>query len=113
MTAAAPSPEVLERASKIRATIFAGLSRVGQVEVARRLGCAESTVSKAKGDEIETVAKICAAAELKVVPAHFECVDPKVMEAIITLAGQRLDGLRKKPAEIYEQHDDAGSTLQW
>lgn len=112
MNTPAPSAELLEKASKIRAAIFAGLARVGQVEVARRLGIAESTVSKAKGDEIETVAKICAAAELKVVPASFECVDPEEMRALLTLAGGRLDRLRKKPDELY-QHNAEGGTLQW
>lgn len=106
MNSPAPSPELLERASKVRAAIFAGLSRVGQVEVARRLMCAESTVSKAKGDEIETVARICAAAELKVVPAYYECVDPDVMKALLTLAGQRLDGLRKKPSSLFEDEPE-------
>lgn len=106
MNATAPSPEVLERARKIRAAIFDGLARVGQAEVARRLGISESGVSKAKGDELEVAAKILAAAEMKAVPVHFECVDPDVMKALLTLAGQRLDGLRKKPSSLFEDEQE-------
>lgn len=94
--------EFEERARKNRAAIFAGLSSVGQVKVAERLGVAESTVSKMKGDELELAAKVMAVAGLKVVPESFRCVDPRYMDAILTLAGKQLDSLRQRPELIWE-----------
>lgn len=102
MNTAAVDPKVEERARKNLASIFEGLSRVGQVQVALALGIVESTVSKAKGDELPTAARILAAAELKVVPAHYRCVEPKKMEALVMLAGQELDRLRASPELVWE-----------
>jgi hypothetical protein len=102
MNTAAVDPKVEEAARKSVSAIFAGLSRVGQVQVALALGVAESTISKAKSDEIPTVARILAAAELKVVPAHYRCVEPRKMEALVMLAGQELDRLRARPELVWE-----------
>lgn len=102
MNAVALSPEIAERARKNRSTIFEGLSSVGQVEVARRLGIVESTLSKMKGDELEKAAQVMAAAGLKVVPVAYRCVDPRYMEAILVLAGQQIDRLRQRPELSFE-----------
>jgi hypothetical protein len=98
----APCPTFEERARKNLAAIFAGLSSVGQVKVAERLGIVESTVSKMKGDELEKAAKVMAACGLKVVPEGYRCVDPRYMEAILTLAGKQLDSLRERPELVWE-----------
>lgn len=105
MTTGALSAPIEERARKNLATIFEGLARVGQVTVAERLRISESVVSKAKGDELELAARIMAAAELKVVPASYRCMDPKRLDALLTLAGGELDRLRERPDLVWE--DDA------
>lgn len=96
------SPELEERARKNRAMIFAGLSSAGQAEVARALQISESTVSKMKGDEIEKVSQLLAVVGLKVVPIAYRCVEPKKMEALLTLAGVELDRLRERPELVWE-----------
>lgn len=105
MNATAPSLGFEERARKNLATIFAGLSSVGQAKVATTLAISESAVSKAKGDELEVASRILAAAGLKVVPATHRCVEPKKMEALLTLAGVQLDSMRERPELVWE--DDA------
>lgn len=99
------SPELEARARKNLATIFDGLSSVGQVNVAAALGIVESTVSKAKGDELPTAARILAAAGLKVVPASYRCVEPRRMEALLTLAGTELDRLRERPDLVWDDSE--------
>lgn len=96
------SPDTEERARKNRAAIFAGLSSVGQAKVAVALSVAESTVSKYKGDELEIASKVLAVCGLKVVPETYRCVDPRRMEALLTLAGLQLDSLRERPELVWE-----------
>lgn len=102
MNIAALDPATAERARKNLKTIFDGLSSVGQVQVAAALQVAESTISKAKGDELPAAAKILAACGLKVVPATYRCIDPRRMDALLVLAGQELDRLREKPDLLWE-----------
>lgn len=98
----APSASFEERARKNLATIFAGLSSVGQVKVALALGVVESTVSKMKADELEVASRVLAAAGLKVVPGSYRCVEPRKMEALLTLAGLQLDSMRERPELLWE-----------
>lgn len=99
------SPEVEARAKKNLATIFAGLSSMGQVNVASALGIVESTVSKAKGDELPTAARILAASGLKVVPATYRCISPRRLDALLVLAGTELDRLRATPELVWEDDE--------
>lgn len=99
------SPKAEERARKNLASIFAGLSSVGQTKVADALGVVESTVSKMKGDELTTASRVMGICGLKVVPDHYECVDPKVMEALITLSGMKIDSLRRAPSSLFEDSE--------
>lgn len=80
----------LERARKNLASIFKGLSSVGQVTVAKALSISEGTVSKMKSDDLPTVADLLAICGLKVVPETYQCYEPKVIDAILALAQDRL-----------------------
>lgn len=99
---AAPSTGFEEMARKNLATIFAGLSSVGQVKVAATLGISESTLSKMKGEELTDASRVIAAAGLKVVPATHRCMEPKRMEALLTLAGIQLDSMRERPELVWD-----------
>lgn len=102
MNAPAPCLKDDPRARKNHATILTGLARVGQVTVAEGLGIHESTVSKMKDSDLAQSARLLSLCGLKVVPAEWRCVDPKYMDAILTLAGQQLDTLRQQPGLVWE-----------
>lgn len=98
----APSGKAAERARKNLASIFTGLSSVGQVNVAAALGISESAVSKMKEDELSKAATVIAVCGLKIVPETFKCVEPRTMETLLELAGQRMDSLRRNPEALFE-----------
>lgn len=79
-----------ERARKNLASIFKGLSNIGQVTVAKALSISEATVSKMKSDDLPTLAEMLAVCGLKVVPETYQCYEPKVIDAILALAQDRL-----------------------
>lgn len=90
------------RARKNHAAILQGLASAGQAKVAETLGVSESTVSRMKDCDLAQTARLLSVCGLKVVPAHFRCVDPRYMDAILVLAGQHIDQLREKPELVWE-----------
>lgn len=70
----AESRETPERARKNHAMVLTGLSRIGQVNVAKALGVSEGQISKMKDNQLEQFAKLLAACELKVVGTGRKCV---------------------------------------
>ena len=84
------SPAQQESARKIGSSILKRLASVGQVHVAQSLGVSESTVSRWKDKEIEETAQFLAVLGLKSVPADYKCYDPKSIDALLTLAKERM-----------------------
>lgn len=99
MAALNPVPD--ETARKIASLILQRLSEVGQNEVARTLGTSDATVSRLKAD-IPQLSGLIAKCGLKVVPMGYRCVEPKKMDALLTLAGLQIDQLRQRPELVWE-----------
>jgi len=81
----------LERARKNHSAILTGLARVGQNTVATALDVDESKISKMKsGGDLQQLATLIAALDLKLVPAASRCFNPKEIETILWQAQQYL-----------------------
>lgn len=83
-----------ERSRKNEAVILQGLQRIGQVRVAKELGVSEATISRFKDSNLQQVAEIIAACELKIVPQNIRCYSEDSINAMLILAGQRMDQLK-------------------
>lgn len=79
-------PEQHERAREFEALILQQLASVGQRAVASALDVSESTVSRMKGGEIETMCRLLAALELQVVAGDAVTKCPDYLKALETLA---------------------------
>lgn len=73
------------------AAIFSGLQRVGQVTVAQALSVSEGTVSRLKSEELPRLADLLAVCGLKVVPDGYRCYEPRVIDALLVLAKDKLN----------------------
>lgn len=91
------------RARKNLSTIFTGLSNVGQVTVAKALQVSEGQVSKMKTDDLPTIADVLAVCGLKVVPESFRCYEPRVIDALLVLAKDKLNRMRGPEELEWEQ----------
>lgn len=98
----APSLKDDERARKNLAAVLSGLSRVGQVNVARALDVSEATVSRMKDADLPAAARVISICGLKIVPAEYRCLKPEVATMLLELAGQQMDRLRRDPEGLYE-----------
>lgn len=75
-----------ERARKNLTIMISSLAKTGQKTAADCMDVHESTVSRMKDGELEKFAGFLAACGLKVVPQHFRCARPEIIEAYETLA---------------------------
>lgn len=84
------SPDQTTRSRKNVSAILQALASVGQVRVAEAFGLSESTVSRWKDKEIDEMGKLLAVLGLKSVPQDYKCYDPKSIDALLTLAKERM-----------------------
>jgi hypothetical protein len=91
---AALSQEQTFRSRKNLSAIFNGLQSVGQVTVAQALSVSEGTVSRIKTDDLPRLADLLAVCSLKVVPDGFKCYEPKVIDALLVLATDKLNRMK-------------------
>jgi len=84
------SPAHAESARKNERLILRSLASYGQAHVAQALDVSESTVSRWKDGEIARWAQCLAVLGLKVVPAEHLLCSPKMIEALLTFARQRV-----------------------
>ena len=77
-------------ARKNASSILRALASVGQVHVATALGVSESTVSRWKDKEIDEMGQFLAVLGMKAVSANYKCYDPKSIDALLTLAKERM-----------------------
>ncbi len=95
------SHDTAERTRKNEAMILQGLASAGQRAVAGHLAVSESTVSRMKSEgELRQMAAFLAACGMKVVPQHYRCAKPEIIEAAMVFARAAMN-----------QHDS--STLIW
>lgn len=74
------------RARKNLTAILRAMANVGQATMAQRLGVNESTVSRMKDSELERIAAILSALDLKCVPASMQLIEPERINALRVLA---------------------------
>jgi predicted XRE-type DNA-binding protein len=79
------SNSMAERSRKIERVILHAIADKGQAAIADGIGTSESTVSRLKDGQIETLSKVLAACGLKVVPSEYKCIDPQKAQAMVTL----------------------------
>lgn len=79
-----------ERARKYAALVMQRLAG-SQDAIAATMGVSGSTISRLKSDHIDTFALVLAHAGLKIVPIEMRCYPEDRMQAILTLARERLD----------------------
>ena len=79
------SNSMVERSRKIERVILHAIADKGQAAIADGIGTSESTVSRLKDGQIETLSKVLAACGLKVVPSEYKCIDPQKAQAMVTL----------------------------
>lgn len=91
---AALSPEQTLASRKSLSAIFNGLQRVGQVHVAQALSVSEGTISRLKSEEMPRFADLLTVCGLKVVPEGFRCYEPKVIDALLVLAKEKLNRMQ-------------------
>lgn len=85
------SEQEMERSRKNHSVILKSLISVGQVHVAEAIGMHESTLSKMIGEgHLERFSHILAKLGLKVVPQEYKCYDAKSIDALLTLAKERM-----------------------
>lgn len=79
------------RSRKNEAAILKALASAGQRNVADTIGVDESSISRMKSDgQVERFCQLLAVVGLKVVPDHMHCYEPKAIDALLTLAKDRL-----------------------
>lgn len=85
------SDDQASRARKNESAILKALASVGQRNLADALGIDESAISRLKSDgQVERFSTMLAVLGLKVVPTHMHCYEGKSIEALLTLAKERL-----------------------
>jgi len=91
MAESSPNPE--EWARKNERAVLSRLASVGQARIAEQLGVNESTVSRWKDGDITRFCKFLALLGVKVTPIEYKCYDEKTLQAMLTLAQQRMSQL--------------------
>ena len=90
-------------ARKSQSTILQRLASVGQKPVADALAVSEATVSRMKGEGVESFTAFLAALELKVVPAGHRCYAPEYIEHLHYFAEIGMRGARPALVEDFEE----------
>lgn len=85
------SPDQSEVARKNYSTFLQQLASVGQNKVAEALGQSETSISRWKNGEVETVMRALARLGLQVVPVSAPYVDRSYLAALKTIARHALD----------------------
>lgn len=88
-------------ARKSQTQILQRLATVGQKPVADALSVSEATVSRMKGEGVETFTGLLAALSLKVVPADHKCYSAEYIEHLHYFAKIGMEGA--KPALEWDE----------
>lgn len=102
------SPTTAGRARKTHLVMLRALQEPGRaVAIATALGISESSISRFKNDHLEQFASILTHSGLKVVPADYQCVDPKTFAAFEVLY-ERAMSLTTPSRLIFEETQQGG-----
>lgn len=82
--------------------ILQRLASVGQANLARELGTSEATISRWKAEQAEQCAAALSILGLKVVPVEFRCYRPDMVQALLTLARDKLDQIEQPEQLAWE-----------
>jgi hypothetical protein len=84
-----------ERARKAYLTVLQRLQEPGSaVAVAAAMGVSESTVSRLKNEQMESLCAVIAHLGLKVVPVEMQCFKPEMVQALLTVSRAHLDTIQ-------------------
>lgn len=86
-------------ARKSASTILQALSSAGQAPVAKALSVSEATVSRMKGEGLESFTALLGALGLKVVPAEHKCYSPEYIEHLHYFARIGMEQAQPKTLE--------------
>ena len=90
-------PSIRKAAQRNYTIVLNGLTEVSQVRVAQLLGESASTLSEFKRDQLERLAAMLAACNLKVVSTTEESISNDEVWALRILAIKRMEEGRKEP----------------
>ena len=94
------SPDVAEKARKIRSVIFKQFAEIGQGQIARAIGVSDTWMSNRKEDEhFDHFCAALAAGGLKVVPESVKCYPADQLTALIQFAKIGMRHVRE-PADL-------------
>lgn len=91
MTTAPLSPEQLERARNYQSLMLHQFAAIGQRAVANALDVSEATVSRMKGEQLESICRLLVALELQVVEGDAVMTCPKYLYSLRCIARRELD----------------------
>lgn len=97
MTTTPLSTAQLEKAREYQSLILQRFAVIGQRSVANALDVSDSTVSRIKTEQVESISLLLAALELKVVPEEWKLTCPQYLQAVETLAALGLKHESQKP----------------
>lgn len=94
MTTAVSTPS--DRARKSYLTVLQRLQDSGkQTAVATAMGVSESTISRFKNEQLETLCGVLSHLGLKVVPVEMQCFAPERVQALLTLSKAHLESIQQ------------------
>ncbi len=95
-----PNPTL---ARKITSTILQRLASVGQKPVADALSVSEATVSRMKGEGLESFSALLGTLGLKVVPATHKCYAPEYIEHLHYFAQIGMQDAKPQLADDFDE----------
>lgn len=90
-------------ARKSASQILQRLSSVGQKPIADALGVSEATVSRMKGEGLESFTALLGALGLKVVPADHKCYAPDYIEHLHYFAKRGMADAKPELAQDFDE----------
>lgn len=91
-----PTSTPSERARKAYLTVLQRLQDNGkQTAVATAMGVSESTISRFKNEQLETLCGVLSHLGLKVVPVEMQCFAPERVQALLTLSKAHLESIQQ------------------
>lgn len=85
-----------ERARKAYLTVLQRLQDSGkQAAVAAAMGVSDSTISRFKNEQLETLCGVLSHLGLKVVPVEMQCFPPERVQALLTLSKAHLESIQQ------------------
>jgi hypothetical protein len=98
----AVSSEVTLKARKFSSLVMQRLAVLGQNKVADEIGVSAPTVSRWASDDLERACQVLVVLGLKVVINDRVCVDPKMYEALVMIAGKAMSHAETAQRLVWE-----------